>query len=282
MSLELRNVDWQAGFKKIITDISLKVEPGEFLGLIGPNGSGKTTLMSVLGGLKRPSRGDATLDGQALKQIGRRNLARRIGFVEQQATTIDRITVAEAVSLGRTPYLSLLSRWSERDDAVVRDALDAVDMRAMSDRVWQTLSGGEKQRVHIARALAQEPEYLLLDEPTNHLDIRHQLGLMELVRTLPVTVVAALHDLNHAALFCDRIAIVDHGKIYAIGAPGDIITSENLRDVFGISATVEPDDLHPGRCMIRYHAGSSIPKLNSGTDTPTAKLAEDVKKGRVA
>ena len=134
----------------------------------------------------------------------------------------------------------------------------------------------------IARALAQEPEYLLLDEPTNHLDIRHQLGLMELVRTLPVTVVAALHDLNHAALFCDRIAIVDHGKIYAIGAPGDIITSENLRDVFGISATVEPDDLHPGRCMIRYHAGSSIPKLNSGTDTPTAKLAEDTKKGRVA
>lgn len=278
MSLELRNVDWQAGFKKIITDVSINVEPGEFLGLIGPNGSGKTTLMSVLGGLRRPSRGDAILDGQALKHIGRRNLARRIGFVEQQATTIDRITVAEAVALGRTPYLSLLSRWSDRDDAVVADALDAVDMRAMSDRVWQTLSGGEKQRVHIARALAQEPEYLLLDEPTNHLDIRHQLGLMDLMRTLPVTVVAALHDLNHAALFCDRIAIMDHGKLFGIGTPHEMMTAENLRDVFGISATVEPDDLHPGRCMIRYHAGSARPD----TDSANEMLAEEPKKGRVA
>ena len=278
MSLELRNVDWRAGFKKIITDVTIAVKPGEFLGLIGPNGSGKTTLMSVLGGLRRPSRGDAILDGQVLKNIGRRNLARRIGFVEQQADTIDRITVTEAVSLGRTPYLSLLTPWSQNDDAVVDDALDAVDMRSMKDRMWHTLSGGEKQRVHIARALAQEPEFLLLDEPTNHLDIRHQLGILELVRRLPVTVVAALHDLNHAAMFCDRIAMMDGGKLRAIGTPQDILIPENLRDVFGVSATVEPDDIHPGRCMIRYHAGGA----NTDVVSDFTEMKEDIKKDRIA
>tara|TARA_R110000850_G_C9890984_1_gene458861 strand:- start:767 stop:1201 length:435 start_codon:yes stop_codon:yes gene_type:complete len=144
--------------------------------------------------------------------------------------------------------------------------------------MWHTLSGGEKQRVHIARALAQEPEFLLLDEPTNHLDIRHQLGILELVRRLPVTVVAALHDLNHAAMFCDRIAMMDGGKLRAIGTPQDILIPENLRDVFGVSATVEPDDIHPGRCMIRYHAGGANTDVVS--DFPDIKA--NIKKDRIA
>ncbi|MAL40127.1 ABC transporter ATP-binding protein [Thalassospira sp.] len=255
MTLELRDVGWNAGFKKIISDVSLRVEPGEFLGLIGPNGSGKTSLMSVLAGIRAPSRGQALLDGQAMKKVGRRNLARRIGFVEQQADTIDRITVREAVALGRTPYLSLLSPWSEDDQAIVQKALEAVEMHLMADRMWQTLSGGEKQRVHIARTLAQQPDFLLLDEPTNHLDIHHQLGLLDLVRTLPVTVVAALHDLNHAAMFCDRIAMMDRGKLIAIGTPEQILTSQNLRDVFGVAADIKRDD--QGRCHIRYQVGIS-------------------------
>ncbi|MHC8494795.1 ABC transporter ATP-binding protein [Thalassospira sp. SM2505] len=255
MTLELRNVGWNAGFKKIISDVSLSVERGEFLGLIGPNGSGKTSLMTVLAGIRAPSTGQALLVGQAMKKIGRRNLAQQIGFVEQQADTIDRITVREAVSLGRTPYLSLLSPWSERDDEIVADALGSVEMSQMADRMWQTLSGGEKQRVHIARTLAQQPDFLLLDEPTNHLDIHHQLGLLELVRALPVTVVAALHDLNHAAMFCDRIAMMDRGKLIAVGTPEQILTAQNLRDVFGVAADIEIDD--QGRCHIRYHVGTS-------------------------
>ncbi|MBX2829675.1 MAG: ABC transporter ATP-binding protein [Rhodospirillales bacterium] len=266
MSIELRNVAWSVGFKKIIEDVSLAIEPGEFLGLIGPNGSGKTSMMSVLAGIRPPSGGQALLNGSAMKKVGRRNLARKIGFVEQQADTIDRITVREAVSLGRTPYLSVLSPWSTRDDAIVDDALCAVDMAAMADRMWQTLSGGEKQRVHIARALAQEPTYLLLDEPTNHLDIRHQLGLLELVGRLPLTVVAALHDLNHAAMFCDRIAMMAKGRLIAVGRPVEILTPENLRDVFGVSASVDVDD--KGRCVIRFQ--TSITTLS------------DIKEGRVA
>lgn len=252
MTLSIANVDWSVGFKKIIKGVSLQVEAGEFLGLIGPNGSGKTSLMSILSGIRRPSAGTAQLDGAAMHQIGRRNLARQIGFVEQQAETIDRITVREAVSLGRTPYLSLLSPWSDYDDQIVDRALASVDMTAMEERIWHTLSGGEKQRAHIARALAQEPDYLLLDEPTNHLDIRHQLGLLELVRALPVTVVAALHDLNHAAMFCDRIAMMCNGELIAIGRPSDILTSENLHNVFGVQAEIEnkPD----GSCFIRYRA----------------------------
>lgn len=256
MSLELRDISWSAGFKKIVRDVNLTVTPGEFLGLIGPNGSGKTSLMSVLAGIRAPSRGQAMLDGALMKKIGRRDLARRIGFVEQQADTMERISVREAVSLGRTPYLSLLSPWSEADDAIIDQALSSVAMDHMKDRMWQTLSGGEKQRVHIARALTQQPDYLLLDEPTNHLDIHHQLGLLELVHDLPVTVVAALHDLNHAAMFCDRIAMMDGGKLIAIGTPTEILTSENLRTVFGVEADIETGS--DGRCHIRYRVGQKV------------------------
>lgn len=250
MSLELVDVTWMAGYRKIIHDVSLKVRPGEFLGLIGPNGSGKTSLMSILAGVRRPLRGKALMGGMEMHKMGRRKLAQNIGFVEQQADTTDRLTVREAVSLGRIPYLSLLSPWSSRDDEQVARALLDVDMADMAGRYWQTLSGGEKQRVHIARALAQEPKFLLLDEPTNHLDVRHQLGLLELVRALKVTAVAALHDLNHAALFCDRIAVMSEGRLVAIGTPAEILTPELLQDVFGVSALVETD--MQGKCHIRY------------------------------
>jgi iron complex transport system ATP-binding protein len=252
VSLELQDVEWFAGYRQIIKGVSLEVVPGEFLGLIGPNGSGKTSLMSILSGIRRPDRGRALLSRQDMHRHGRRKLAQHIGFVEQQADTTDRLTVREAVSLGRTPYLSMLSPWTSRDDDLVAQALADVDMAHMANRHWQTLSGGEKQRVHIARALAQEPKFLLLDEPTNHLDIRHQLGLLELVRTLPVTVVAALHDLNHAALFCDRIAVMNHGVLMGLGTVPEILTKTMLRDVFGVSAQVEQDN--DGNCFIRYHA----------------------------
>tara|TARA_R110001583_G_scaffold32107_3_gene109864 strand:+ start:12866 stop:13669 length:804 start_codon:yes stop_codon:yes gene_type:complete len=265
MSLELDDVKWSAGYRQIIKGVSLAVKPGEFLGLIGPNGSGKTSLMSILSGIRRPGQGRALLAGQDMHKHGRRKLAQHIGFVEQQADTTDRLSVREAVSLGRTPYLSMLSPWTARDDALVAQALNDVDMAHMADRYWQTLSGGEKQRVHIARALAQEPKYLLLDEPTNHLDIRHQLGLLELVRHLPVTVVAALHDLNHAALFCDRIAVMNHGALVGLGTVADILTETMLRDVFGVSAKVEQD--HDGYCFIRYHA-AAFTQANTGRFHP--------------
>jgi iron complex transport system ATP-binding protein len=183
--------------------------------------------------------------------LGRRDVSRRIALVEQHAETTERITARQAVELGRTPHLGALAPWSPADDAIVDAALHEVRMSALAHRLWHTLSGGERQRLHIARALAQQPEILILDEPTNHLDVGHQLGLLELVRQQrDLTVIAALHDLNHAAMFCDRVAVMHGGRLVALGAPMEVLTSELIADVFGVSAEIERTD--DGELQIRY------------------------------
>ncbi|MCV3737308.1 ABC transporter ATP-binding protein [Rhizobium sp. TRM96647] len=257
MRLTARSVSWSAGGADILKDVSLAVETGEFLGIIGPNGSGKTSLMSLLSGIRKPRSGEVLLDGVPIGALGRRTVAQRLALVEQQAETGERITARQAVELGRTPYLGPLSPWSPDDDRIVDAALDNVDMAHLSGRSWHTLSGGERQRLHIARALAQQPRILLLDEPTNHLDIGHQISLLDLVRRQDLTVVAALHDLNHAAMFCDRIAVMQAGRLVALGRPRDVLTVERIRDVFGVDVAIEhePD----GGCHIRFRPGRTSP-----------------------
>ena len=151
----------------------------------------------------------------------------------QEADTADRITVRDAVELGRTPFLSALRPWGASDDAAVASALSSVDMAALAARDWATLSGGERQRAHIARALAQQPRVLLLDEPNNHLDIHHQLQMLRMVATLPVTTVVALHDLNQA-MSCDRLLVMQGGRAVALGTPAEVLTPELLRHVFDV------------------------------------------------
>lgn len=219
--------------KRLLDDISFAVQEGECLGLVGPNGAGKSTLMRVLAGLRRPGAGEVLLRGRPLRALGATERARQLALVEQQAETTDRLSVRQAVELGRTPYLSPLRPWSAEDDAMVARALRDVDMAQFADRLWHTLSGGERQRVHIARALAQTPALLLLDEPTNHLDIRHQLSILALIRRLPVTTVISLHDLNQA-MACDRLLLMDGGRLLACGTPRDVLTGDNLRKVFGV------------------------------------------------
>ncbi|MDZ5696045.1 ABC transporter ATP-binding protein [Chelativorans sp. M5D2P16] len=250
MRLAAHDLTWRAGRRTIVDRVSLEVEPGEFLGLVGPNGSGKTSLLAMLAGLRPPTSGKVMLEGTPLARISRRDLARRIALVEQQAETGERLTARQAVELGRTPHLSALSPWSRRDGAIVDETMAAVGMSAFSTRSWQTLSGGERQRLHIARALAQEPRILILDEPTNHLDIEHQIGLLDLVRAQDLTVIAALHDLNHAAMFCDRVAVMQAGSLVALGRPAEILTSRRLAEVFKVRADVETDAA--GGCFIRY------------------------------
>ncbi|NKN35288.1 ABC transporter ATP-binding protein [Agrobacterium sp. a22-2] len=250
MILSARNLVWSAGGRRIVDDISFDIRPGEFLGIIGPNGSGKTSLMSLLAGLRPPQSGTVMLGERPLPALSRRDIARQVAFVEQQAETTERITARQAVELGRTPHLSALSPWSRRDEEIVAAALDEVDMSGFAARHWHTLSGGERQRLHIARALAQEPQILLLDEPTNHLDIHHQIGLLDLVRSQPLTVVAALHDLNHAAMFCDRLAVLQAGRLVGLGTPRDMLTPDRIRTVFGVTASVELEA--DGLCHIRY------------------------------
>ena len=244
MTLCANGLHWSAGGAAILSDVALDVRPGEFLGIIGPNGSGKTSLMALLAGIRKPQAGTVTLDGKPLATYGRQAIARRIAFVEQQAETTERITARQAVELGRTPHLGALTPWSRADDAIVDRALEEVDMAHFASRLWHTLSGGERQRLHVARALAQQAPILLLDEPTNHHDIGHQISLLQLVREQVLTVVAALHDLNHAAMFCDRLLVMQAGRIAAAGRPEEVLTEHLLREVFAVEARVEPSRHH--------------------------------------
>ncbi len=249
MILAAKNLGWKVRSARIVENVSLDVREGETLGLIGPNGSGKSTLLKLLAGILSPSSGGVSLQGQAMARMNRRQIGQTLAFVEQQGDTSERLTVRDAVELGRTAWLSALQPWSAADDRIVREALRQVDMAGMEKRSWHTLSGGEQQRVHIARALAQQPKVLLLDEPTNHLDIQHQLSILGLVKALPITAVIALHDLNQA-MTCDRIGVMSKGSLLAVGRPAEILTLDLIREVFGVTARfVEDTD---GSYLIRF------------------------------
>ncbi len=254
--LSARNLSWSIGGVEIVEDISLDLHAGEFLGIVGPNGSGKTSLMAMLSGLRKPRSGDVLLDGMSMTLLQRRDVARRIALVEQQAETQERINARQAVELGRIPHKGALSPWSRHDDEIVDRALRDVDMEGFGKRMWHTLSGGERQRLHIARALAQEPKILLLDEPTNHLDIGHQIALLHLVRKQKLTVAAALHDLNHAGMFCDRVAVLKAGTLVAMGKPCHVLTPALILDVFGVQVDVELNGADG--CHIRYREPSLV------------------------
>ena len=233
--LELIGASRTVQGRDLVSDVNLRLHEGEMLGIIGPNGSGKSTLLGMMAGLLPPSRGEIRLAGQPMARLRRQQIARRLAMVSQSADTGERISVRDAVELGRTPWLGPLRPWSAKDDEAVEAALQAVGMDRMAARDWSTLSGGERQRVHIARAHAQAPQILLLDEPTNHLDIHHQIAILDLVSQLPVTTVIALHDMHHA-LRCDRVMVMQSGRCVALGAPLDILTPALIREIFAVDA----------------------------------------------
>jgi iron complex transport system ATP-binding protein len=238
MTLAADRVTRTAGGRLILDGVSLTPEPGGVTGLLGPNGSGKSTLLRLLAGFLAPASGVVTLDGLPLSALRRRDVARRVAVVEQQSDTLVELTVADVVRLGRIPHRRAWTPPAPADEEAVRTALEHTGLTDRADQSWHTLSGGERQRVQIARALAQEPRELLLDEPTNHLDIQHQLDLLELVTALPVTSVVALHDLNLAAMYCDRVAVLAHGRVVAAGTPGEVLTEALVADVYGVRAEI--------------------------------------------
>ncbi|MFV8986955.1 ABC transporter ATP-binding protein [Serratia fonticola] len=253
MSIAAENITWSVGKKIIVNNVSLSVSSGETVGLLGPNGCGKSSLLRILAGLRRTHSGTVTLDGQNIAQITKKQLARRVAFVEQHGMTEANMRVVDVVKLGRIPHHSPFSNWTTQDDDTVTAALQRVDMLGKSEQGWQSLSGGERQRVHIARALAQSPTEILLDEPTNHLDIRHQIQLMKLVSELPVTSIVAIHDLNHASMFCDSLIVMQQGQIVAAGSPQEILTESLLWDVFKVETKIEISPFH-GKKHIHYIA----------------------------
>ncbi|MGO7205647.1 ABC transporter ATP-binding protein, partial [Rhizobium ruizarguesonis] len=239
MSISVDEVSFAAGDTVIVNGVSLTVERGKVLGLLGPNGSGKSSLLRLICRLRRVHSGIIRLGDDNISSLSRAALARRVAFVEQQSTTDTQLTVRDVVRLGRTPHRGLLSSWGAGDDAAVDEALSRTGMRERAGQLWQTLSGGERQRVHIARSLAQAPSELLLDEPTNHLDIQHQLDILSLISKLGITCIVALHDLNLAAMFCDRLAVLQKGEVVASGAPEEVLTEDMIGRVFGVRAHVQ-------------------------------------------
>jgi iron complex transport system ATP-binding protein len=238
MSISIRGAVWKAGGTLILDGVTIDVPAGQVLGLLGPNGSGKSSLLRLICRLRPLASGVIQLDGRDIAGLSRRDLAQRLALVEQQATTEAPMTVFDVVRLGRTPHRGALAAWARHDEEAVAEALRATDMWEKRQQAWRTLSGGERQRVQIARALAQEPTELLLDEPTNHLDIRHQLELLGLLRRLSVTSVVALHDMNLAAAFCDRLVVLDNGRVAAAGTVNEVLTPELIAEVFGVTAQI--------------------------------------------
>ncbi|WP_319411323.1 ABC transporter ATP-binding protein [uncultured Cohaesibacter sp.] len=254
MSIKAENLSWSAGNRLIVDDVSLSVATGETVGLIGPNGSGKSSLLRLLASIRQPDRGGVLIGDRDIRSISRRDLARQVALVQQHAATDLQITVHEVVRLGRTPYRAAFAGWSRQDEAAVSEALERTGMQGFRDHMWQQLSGGERQRVHIAKALAQQPSILFLDEPTNHLDIEHQLGILQLVRQQGLTCVIALHDLNHAAMFCDRLLVLKGGKLVNSGRPHEVLNPETLRSIFHVEGVIETSDYH-GKPHIQFLGG---------------------------
>ncbi|GAA0242192.1 ABC transporter ATP-binding protein [Cryptosporangium japonicum] len=224
--------------RRLLSGVDLVAEPGSTVGLLGPNGSGKSTLLRTLAGLRDPTGGQVRLDGADRRTLPRRTVARRVAVVTQQTPADLDLTVRDVLLLARIPHRSRLAPVTTADVEGADRAAERAGLPGYGDRAWSSLSGGERQRVDLARAFLQDPDVLLLDEPTNHLDVRHQLDLLEQLASSPVTVVVALHGLDLAAQYCDRIVLLARGEIVAAGTPAEVLTPERIAAVFEVRAEV--------------------------------------------
>ncbi len=244
-TLNLNHLAWAAdGQRWLLQDINLHVGQGEFVGLIGANGSGKTSLLRCAYRASQPASGSVQVDGLNLWQQRPRWSAQRIAVVLQEFPQEFGLRVSDVVAMGRTPHKGLFDGDSAEDATLIAQALFDVGLAAAGERTFASLSGGEKQRVLLARALVQQPGLLILDEPTNHLDPRFQLELLQHLRRLGTSTVASFHDLNLAAAFCDRLYVLADGRLVANGTPTEVLTAELLLQVFGVPALVDRHPLH--------------------------------------
>lgn len=252
MKLQTDQVTWSVEARRILQGISLTVPDRKFVGLIGPNGSGKSSLLRTIYRVLKPDAGIINLNGEDVWQLSARQVARQMAAVMQEHTGEFDFTVREVVMMGRNPHKGVFDRDTDHDHRLVDSALARVDMAHFAHRSFLTLSGGEKQRALIARSLVQQARFLVLDEPTNHLDIYYQLEILELVKDLEVTTIAALHDLNLAAMYCDQLYVLKGGEIVAAGTVDAVLKPDLIRQVYGVQSEVNPNPL-TGKPSITFY-----------------------------
>ena len=245
--IEVDSISFRYHEDWVLEDVSFRVEKGEFVGVIGPNGSGKTTLLKILYRLLSPQKGEILFELVSMKKMDRTDIAKRIAVVAQETHLLFPFTVLETVLMGRSPYLGDSMFESERDLEIAKRAMEWTKILPFSERPMDELSGGERKRVFIARALVQEPEVILLDEPTANLDIHHQMDFLNLILTLNrergLTIVMASHDMNIASEFCDRLILLQGGRIYKMGTPEEVITKENIENVYGCEVWIDQNPI---------------------------------------
>lgn len=238
MQVDVESVSFSIQEKKIITDIYLQAKSGQFVGIIGPNGSGKSTLLKNIYRVNKPDCGKITLDNEEIYKISAKKTSQKMAVVSQESSSLFDFSVREIVLMGRTPHKKMMESDTMKDGNIAEEALHHVGLSNYGDRSITTLSGGEKQRVMVARALAQQAKVLVLDEPTNHLDVQHQLQLMDLIKTLNITIITALHDLNIASSYCDLIYVMRDGEIVTSGTPEEVLTEKILQEVFRVNTSI--------------------------------------------
>ncbi len=261
------NISVKYGDHQVIEEFSLAVDQGGFIGILGPNGCGKTTFLRALSRILKPDDGAVFIEGLDAESYDSRTLAKTIGCVGQETDVAFPFTLREIVLMGRYPHIGKLAPLSANDLAIADEAMKKTNTLHLADRLITEVSGGERQRVLIARTLTQQPKILLLDEPTSHLDINHQIEIMDLIRDLTpkITVIGVFHDLNLASYFCDRIVLMKQGKILAVGTPIEVLTPEKIRESFSVGMMVSTHPLtgkphlipeygvHPASTSTRIH-----------------------------
>lgn len=240
--IETKNINWAYNGIKVLDNVSINIRFGTFTGILGPNGAGKTTLLKQILNLLRVEKKSILIRGTDIKSYSRKELAKIEAYVPQSVKIDFNFTVEQVVMMGRTPFLGRFDRESIKDIQTAEWAMKETGVLELKDKLITHLSGGELQRVVIARALTQEPVILALDEPTSHLDIHHQINILSILRTLAkregLTIIAVLHDVNHALEYCDNLFLMDQGKIVKSGSPVNVITPEIMKDVYNLNVKI--------------------------------------------
>lgn len=262
--LQTRDLYYSYKEKSVLEDISFDLIPGEILGIIGPNGCGKTTLLGNLNKNLSPKGGCVMIHDTDLEDLKKKEIAQEIAVIPQTNEIKFSFTVKEIVSMGRMPFQEAFQGESYDDIAIIEDAIEKAGITDMSERYINTMSGGERQKVIIARALAQTPKILLMDEPTLHLDISAQFDILDLIQSLSreegLTVVIVSHDLSMAARYCDRIMMIYDHRIHAIGDTEDVLTPENMRTVFNVEAELTKDPRTDKNMVLLYGSATNSPR----------------------